>query len=61
MLNETARRQVVVVLREIFSDPDFGLELQPKAVQRLKQSVRSKKAGRVKDLKKILERYTPHE
>ena len=57
-LNQIARREVVDVLREIFSDPDLGLPVSTGAVRRLKKSVQSKKAGRVKDLKEVLGRYS---
>lgn len=58
MLYAAARQAVVGVLREIFSDPDAGSSLQSSAVRRLKQSVRSKNAGAVKDLRNVLAKYS---
>lgn len=57
MLHAAARQAVVGVLREIFSDPDAGFSLQSSAVRRLKQSVRSKNAGAVKDIRDVLAKY----
>lgn len=37
------RQQVVEVLRELISDPDFGLELTEKAKKRLRTARRIKK------------------
>lgn len=57
MLHAAARQAVVGVLREIFSDPDAGFSLRSSAVRRLKQSVRSKNAEAVKDLREVLAKY----
>ena len=45
------------VIREILSDPDYGLEFTPEFINRLKKSVASKKIGRVVSLEKILKKY----
>lgn len=37
------RKEVVMALREIFDDPDFGLELTDYAKKKLKRSLASKK------------------
>ncbi|MDA2935679.1 hypothetical protein MYX06_00460 [Patescibacteria group bacterium AH-259-L05] len=56
-ISEMAHREVVGALREILSDPDFGMLLRPEAIKRLKKSVRSKQAGKVKALKDVLAKY----
>ena len=56
-LNELARRHVILALREILSDPDAGLTLRPEAARRLKQSLRSKQKGDVRDLRETLKKY----
>jgi len=48
------RRQVVKVFREVFTDPDFGLELRPDFVRRVKKSIRSAHAGKATDLREFL-------
>lgn len=53
-INEIARQQVIGVLREILSDPDYGLRLRQEAVHRLKKSVQSKRAGVLNNLDKVL-------
>lgn len=35
------KREVAKAFREVFSDPDFGLELRPEFVRRLKKSQKS--------------------
>ncbi len=51
------RRQVLHSLSEILVDPDFGLELKPSAIKRLKQSTISRSNGLVKSLRTILTKY----
>lgn len=56
-INDIAQRQVMGALREILSDPDFGLSLRTNAIQRLKKSAQSKKAGKYRNFKEILAKY----
>lgn len=56
-INQIVRRQVIDVLREVFVHEDSGLELTTRAAERLKKSVRSREAGRVKSLDQILAKY----
>jgi hypothetical protein len=51
---KVVRKEVARAFREIFSDPDFGLKLQPAFLRRLRNSIRSANAGRVSDLKEFL-------
>ena len=51
------RKKVIEVIREIVSDPDYGLELNPEFEKNLKKSVRSQKAGKVLNLDKVLKKY----
>lgn len=51
---QIARREVLGALREIFSDPDFGLPLRTSVVRRLRKSIQSKKEGRTKNLEEVL-------
>ena len=57
-LEGMTRRHVVGVLREILSDPDFGLLLRENVVQRLKRSIQSKKIGKQKSLDAVLRKYS---
>lgn len=41
-------------LTEILNDPDFGLELKPSFIKRLKQSLKSEQAGRVTDINDVI-------
>ena len=54
---DITQRRVVAALREILSDPDFGLSLKTSMVQKLKKSIQAKKGGKVKDLNKVLKRH----
>lgn len=47
----------MAALREILSDPDRGLELKTSFVGRIKNSLRSKEAGKVANLKEILAKH----
>ena len=51
------RQQVIGLFREILSDPDFGLELNPRFNKGLQQSVKDYKQGRYKTLDQILKKY----
>ena len=51
------REKVIEVMREIVSDSDYGLELNPKFEKRLKKSIRSQKAGKVLSLGRVLKKY----
>jgi hypothetical protein len=51
------QKKVNEVIREILSDPDYGLEFTPEFIKRLKKSIASKRAGRVVSLEKILKKY----
>jgi signal recognition particle GTPase len=57
-INKIVRRQVVEVMREMLSDPDFGLELRPESIKRLKKSIKSKKAGKYSCLDEVLKKYS---
>lgn len=56
-INKIVRCQIVSALREILSDPDFGLLLRRQAVLRLKKSLASKKAGKLKPLSSVIKKY----
>ena len=56
-INKIVRQTVLEVIREIFSDPDYGLFLTSQASRRLKKSIQSKKVGRLTDFKDILKKY----
>jgi hypothetical protein len=51
------QKKVNEVIREILSDPDYGLEFTLEFTKRLKKSIASKKTGRVVSLEKILKKY----
>ena len=52
--NSAIKREVAKAFREVFSDPDFGLELRPDFVRRMKKSIASANAGKVTDLREFL-------
>ena len=54
--NTAIRREVISVVREIFADPDFGREISPAFMRRLRKSKKSADAGLGEDLKKYLAR-----
>lgn len=56
-INDIAHRQVMAALREILSDPDRGMVLKSGAIRRLKTSMRSKEAGKTKNLTDVLAAY----
>lgn len=51
------KEKVIEVIREIFTDPDYGLELKPDFVKRLKKSIEAEKKGKTVPLDKILKKY----
>ena len=51
------RRQVAHSMREILTDPDFGLELKPAVVRRLKKSRESYDKGLFKSLDQVLRKF----
>ncbi|OGZ18381.1 MAG: hypothetical protein A2V72_02100 [Candidatus Nealsonbacteria bacterium RBG_13_37_56] len=51
------RSAVIEVIREILDDPDYGLELTPYIVRRLKESLKSKKEGRLISFEEIKNKY----
>ena len=55
--NKALRREVIDILREVLSDPDFGLELTAHANTRLQKSVKSKHSGRFKTVNEIFAKY----
>lgn len=54
---DITHKRVISALREILSDPDFGLLLKPSMIQKLKKSVQSKNEGKVKNLNEIFKKY----
>lgn len=56
-INKIVRYQIISALREILSDPDFGLSLKRQAALRLKKSLASKKAGKLKPLFSVIKKY----
>lgn len=56
-IDSLVHKRVIEVMREILSDSDYGLELTPDFVNRLEQSIHSKKTGRVISLDTILKKY----
>ena len=51
------RQHVISLLREVLSDPDFGLLLKSSFTKKLSQSVQSKNAGKYKTLDEIANKY----
>ncbi len=51
---EIVRKQIIVTLREIMSDPDSGLQLRQGFITRLQKSRRSKQAGKLRDLRDVI-------
>ncbi len=56
--NTAIRREVISVVREIFTDPDFGRVISPAFMRRLRKSKKSSDAGLGEDLKKYLARMS---
>jgi len=56
-IDTLVHKRVIEVMREILSDPDYGLELNSDFVARLKKSIDSKSANQVVSLDSILKRY----
>lgn len=44
-INTIIRQEIVMVLREIIDDPDFGLEFTEKAKKRLRRALSFKQKG----------------
>ncbi|MFH1582604.1 MAG: hypothetical protein ABIA08_02505 [bacterium] len=57
-LNNLVRQTIIETIREIFNDPDYGLPLTSRTIQRLKKSMKSKKAGRVINFEEVLKQYS---
>lgn len=57
-LNVLVHQQVIRSLQGILNDPDFGLELRPEFIRRLKKSVREKEKGHCKPLTEVLRQYS---
>ncbi len=53
-IEEIAERTTWRVIHEVLSDPDEGLSLRPEFEKRLKKSILSRKAGRLKSFREIL-------
>ena len=47
------RQTVLETIGEIFNDPDYGLPLTPQTIQRLKKSIKSKRAGKLIDFGEV--------
>ncbi len=56
-LANTVRKQVATAFRELLSDPDAGVALQPATQTRLKKSVISSRKGRTKSFAEVFKRY----
>ncbi len=56
-IQEVIRHQVIEVMREMLSDPDFGLELRQGFVKCLKKSIKSKKTGQHISLDEVLKKH----
>lgn len=56
-ISDLIRHQVVDVFREILSDPDRGFVLRESFVRKMKKSINSKRAGKVKNLLDVLAQY----
>jgi len=48
------KKAVSAALREIFSDPDYGLELKESFKRKLEKSRQDVRAGRTRDLREFL-------
>ena len=49
--NAAIRREVIKVFQEVVADPDFGLELRPEFLRKLRKSIKS---GKSRDLREYL-------
>jgi CRP-like cAMP-binding protein len=52
MIQSAVRKE----LRELFSDPDFGLEIRESAAKRIRKSQRSKRAGKLRTAEEVIQR-----
>lgn len=53
-IEKIAERAAIGVLRDLLSDPDHGFEVRPDFEKKLKKSIVSRKAGRLKNFQDIL-------
>lgn len=53
-IEKIVERTVIRVLRVLLSDPDRGLKIRLDFEKRLKKSIVSRKAGKLKDFQEIL-------
>jgi hypothetical protein len=51
------RHLIAETIQEVLADPDFGLELNPDFVKRLRESTEQKKEGKVVPLEDILKKH----
>ena len=51
------RQTISETIRDIFLDPDIGLELKKSFVDGLKGSIKAKKAGKLISFESILKKY----
>lgn len=56
-MSDIINRHITAALREILSDPDQGLVLKSNALRRIRSSMRSKEAGKTKNLADVLATY----
>ncbi|MBU4299465.1 hypothetical protein KJ636_05495 [Patescibacteria group bacterium] len=57
VIEDIIREKIIEVMREILSDPDYGLELRQSFVKRLKKSIEAEKKGKLISLSSILKKY----
>ena len=50
-------KKVIEVMREILSDPDYGLDFNSDFIKRLRRSIHSKKSGKVVGLDSVFKKY----
>lgn len=51
------RKNVISVLREVFTDPEYSLPLKPSFIKKLQRSIQSKQEGKIIDFDEILRKY----
>ena len=56
-IDSIIRQRVAEVMREILTDPDYGLELKASFTKRLQKSIQSKKSGKTISFDDILRKY----
>lgn len=57
-LHSLIRNTVVEIVQEILGDPDYGLELRPDFIKRLRKSIKSKKEGKTIPFDEIVKKYS---